>query len=146
MQDTRSRIIDLGHGISREALYDEHLIIYTANDAKRETIDTWHTDVTTHMKSYQPGATYAMMYDFSHPNAILTSYARSRAVEVARLVPKTNMNYAAIITQGGFVGQTYQMFMRMIGNAAHLQTRIFFNREQGLNWLTQKLTEADAKK
>lgn len=142
LQGTR---VQLEIGIFRESYENEHLTIYTGVEATRATIDAWVADAILQFSLYQPGQTYAVLYDFSHPNAVLTPYARSRALEIARLVPKNTMNYAALVVRGGIIGQAYQLFVRGAGNAPHLQTRAFFNRDDALKWLRERLNQARTK-
>lgn len=138
-QDSR---IDLGNGIIRETYQNGHLIAYSGGEATRAAIDTWFADVVAHFKDYQAGETYAALYDFSHPKAALTPYARSRALEIARLVPKNTQNYAALVVRSGIMGQAYQLFMRGAFPAPHLQSRVFFTREEAMGWLLERLNKA----
>lgn len=127
-------------GVIVEWLYEGRIGTYTIPNVRPLTVDEWVRLAEERAALFTEDKLDLSLHDFSqvYP-ALLTSHARKRASQLARVTAR-NRGYVAVILPDEWTTQVVRFFveMRIQGNLRR-ETRVFAEREAGLEWLVSKI-------
>lgn len=118
-----------------EFLSSPRIVVYTLTDADFKTIDSWAETVGQVTREWPTGSTVRALHDFSARRAGITSYLRQRATQLYTQ-NTIQRDYLAIVTRDSLWIQTVKLFLRAM--PTRLETRLFFTRKDGLDWLINR--------
>ncbi len=129
----------LAPGLTREWLCDRRIIVFNFKDVSRETVDACVRGIRETIEHWPLGQQYLCAYDLQFPQAALTAYLRERLKEVMEMY-RDRGGSTAIIIQRTFMANLAQFFLNTQKQGIRVR-RIFFSREEGLDWLKDVLRQ-----
>lgn len=125
-----------GHDVCLEWLDNDQIVIFSATRPSRDTVDTWAEKVIEITDQYRYKVRY--IHDFSQSQVVLTPYAREKAKLVNDTHPDAK-GYVAVILQRSILSQALRLFLNhdLLKRQPNITNRVFFNREDALDWLRQ---------
>lgn len=140
-QPSRSSIEDLGNGVKREWLHGNRILVFTitTDTMVRETVDTWAAGVIEAIRRWPDEKVMLLMHDARHVE--FSSYYRHKVDEVNRATPRSLHGRTAVVVQRGMLGYFLSTLAQTTGRLfrGRIETKVFFDREEGLNWLRELL-------
>ncbi|MCC7447818.1 MAG: hypothetical protein IT324_10390 [Anaerolineae bacterium] len=136
---SQPNVEQFGPYLTREWLDDRQIILYTATSVSRDVIDQWVESIRGLRADWPPDRPFLNLYDLSSTDTSLTPYIRQRFQELMQEYHAYH-GRTAIVIKKSFLAQLLQMFLDSQPKGPR-QRKIFFNRDQGLQWLRQALTE-----
>ena len=133
---------ELTPGLSCYWLLDHRIVVFEALQASRIVVDIWVNSVIREMANWPYDRPYLVLHDFRAKNIALTPYARKRAQDLIPISSRTP-GFAAIVVGKSFVAQMIKLFMRT-QRAGNIDNQLFFDYDEGLNWLKSKMNEPEA--
>ncbi|HVO43727.1 MAG TPA: hypothetical protein VMT34_13940 [Aggregatilineales bacterium] len=125
-------------GISVEWLYDRRIAAFTILDFSPLGVATWMGRLKTILTGWPAAQPCLCLADFSDPHAHFTPYMHVRAHELQCARPDLTFCMALIFPRNHLT-RLFQISRRGTRNYAELSR--FFNREDGLAWLVNKLAD-----
>src|SRR5690606_30804562 len=119
----------IGTGISFEWLSGGQNAVFAVMTTSRQPIDTRTIWLHAFLKGWQKNDPYLVMYDFSDPRFYLTSYIRSRMLNVFENHAQVKGREAAVVSHG-FLADIVRTFMRrdLRGISDTVERSIFYDR------------------
>ena len=128
------RIETLGNNVTIEWLDDEQIVIFSANDASRKTVDVWAENVIRVTNERLHNVRY--IHDLSHIGLSLSSYAQKKSKEVNAVHPDAK-GFVAIIMPRNFTAQVLRFFINheIVPSQPDIKLHVMFSRKEALEWL-----------
>lgn len=130
--------------VSRKALADGKIGIYTVTDPARENIDAWINTMLRYIEAAPPNHRFYTLYDVAYPKMAFTPYIRRRFEEMSRRSGQTT-GCTAVVIQRTILAAIARPFIEREMTRRHptQRIRVFFTIQEGLAWLeTELATEA----
>lgn len=134
--DVAPQIEQLGHGATCEWLFDRQIVVMTATDSTRGTVDAWVNKCIDVANTWPANRPFCTMVDASGPNLSRTPYMRERLKDLRAV--RTDLKwYTAMVAPKSYLMQLMSYGLRVM--QSNRETRIFFEREEAIKWLKSKL-------
>ena len=134
--DVAPQIEQLGHGATCEWLFDRQMIVMTAQDSTRGSVDTWVDKCIDIANKWPANRPFCIVVDASNPSLSRTPYMRDR-LKGLRTVRTDLSWYVAMVAPKSYLMQLMSYGLRVM--QSNRETRIFFEREEAVQWLKSKL-------
>ena len=125
-------------GVFVEWLDDGAIVIFRAETDDNEAVDVWADFITT-IAAERPND-IAFIHDFSSISPTVTPYIRQKVKEIN---VEPNQGYVAVVLSRSVISMMVRFFVN--NEVVHLQPdvehRIFFDRDQAIDWMRHKLEE-----
>lgn len=125
-------------GVFVEWLDDGAIVVFRAEADDNEAVDAWADFITT-IAAERPND-IAFIHDFSSISPTVTPYIRQKVKEVN---VEPNHGYVAVVLSRSVLSMMVRFFVN--NEVVHLQPdvehRIFFDREEAIEWMRHKLEE-----
>jgi len=133
-------IEEIAPGFTREWHCDRQIIVYVPTSATRQMVDWWLDTAIQTALDWEGGKPYLAMHDLSHPDVVLTPYARQRTREAVRKLPDYLARSATVVTPS-VMGHIMKLFVAFDMRKDHpsLERKVFFARRTAFRWLMEKL-------
>lgn len=128
--------------LTRQWLYDGKLVVftYTTSYFSRRIVDTIADTVIDTMGSWSPDYPYLSLNIFTKGSLMTTPYSRLRIEEITQAFPNLR-GRTATVTRPSPNAQVTQEWLDMLSHSQqrNLPHRIFFDRQEAVDWLTELL-------
>jgi len=119
--------------VTLEYLHDGHIAVFTIMDMSRESLDRWADKLKAVTLSWPTDRSALLVNHFASKNAGLTPYLRAKLQELQLWQPDRT-GYVAAVFPRSITTQMVSIFLTA-ANRRNIQARIFFTREDAVNWL-----------
>lgn len=126
--------------LTQETYSDGRIVIFTVTSVHSQNISAW-IDATRQAAIYStPQSPVYVLHDVTHENMQMTPELYQQVDALSREFPQFN-GYVALVTDKSRLLQITRRFIeRVLGiNQPLAEYRIFFEKQQALTWLTNKL-------
>jgi len=134
------KVESFGHGITREWLYDERIVVFTVPNTSNDGIDAWVEATMSTIQAWTPDQLYLAMHDLSFNENSLTPHARKAGIYVSQH-SNALLGYQSIILPNTLAATITKFFVNqeIVASSKQMVRRIFYTRYEGLEWLRQYL-------
>ncbi len=117
-------------------IHNNHIVVFSLNDTTRQSVDQFVKEVRTTRETWDTAQPFLAIYDMSHGNILLNSYARTRSLELAENPPAGLYGAYAVVVSNTIIGTLITGFLNLLSDKHPSFTgRAFHNFEQSVQWL-----------
>lgn len=128
-------------GLSRESLRNGCILVLHFTASSRTVVDAWYQTMRDTYENCQPDQPFLCLQDMTHPNIEITSYARVRSVEMAKLNPEIKGRIAVVMSKS-LATHLMRGFLNLLNsNSDSRERRIFLSHDEALAWLAELIPQ-----
>lgn len=131
---------DLGHGIIREWLEDERIMVLKMpKGAGREAIDIWYETTIDSFSTWDRSRPFLALYDSRELG--FSSNLRNKAMKLRTEMPNDLHGRAGVVLEKGVIGHLLGTVAQAAsrGLKQKLELKIFTDYDKALEWLKERL-------
>jgi hypothetical protein len=133
-----SPLEELSPGLTFQWIFDGKGIAFYAQHSSRELMDAMTDRLSECLGAWGKSRKLYVLVDFSAKDCVVTPYNQQKIRALSKIYPDTE-TYSAVIVQQNLSMILSRILIRTLPSGKN--THLCFNKQEGINWLKNKINE-----